>query len=210
MRKRGNGISRRGWSPATGARQPRRRFLQAALAAGVSLRFTGTARGEEEKPGADERPTPGDLLVHAEGDHVGKPVDPADIPLNGGPVQVWPMDPATKVVRDGSRLNQVLLLRLDPASLDEDTQAHSADGIVAFSAICSHAGCPVTGWVIGEGGKQVLKCFCHNSEYDPRQNASVVFGPAPRKLAALPVKIVDGTLVVAGKFIGKVVPQQQG
>ena len=120
------------------------------------------------------------------------------------------MDPATKVVRDGSRLNQVVLLRLDPASCDEDTRAHSADGIVAFSAICSHAGCPVTGWVVGEGGRQVLKCFCHNSEYDPTQNAAVVFGPAPRKLAALPVKIAGGLLVVASPFIGRVVPQQQG
>ena len=207
MRKRGDGISRRG-SPAL--RQPRRRFLQAALVAGVGLRLTAAARSEEEKPGADERPKPGDLFVHAEGDQVGKTVEPADIPLDGAPLQAWPMDPTSKVVRDGSRLNQVVLLRLDPASLDEDTQAHSADGIVAFSAICSHAGCPVTGWVVGEGGKQVLKCFCHNSEYDPRQNAAVVFGPAPRKLAALPVKIAGGTLVVASPFIGKVVPQQQG
>lgn len=210
MRKKGYGISRCGSSPATGARQPRRHFLQAALAAGVSLQFVGAARSEEEKPGADERPQPGDLFVHAEGDAEGKTVNPADIPLDGAPLQVWPMDPVSKTVRDGSRLNQVLLLRLDPASLDEDTQAHSADGIVAFSAICSHAGCPVTGWVVGETGKQVLKCFCHNSEFDPRQNANVVFGPAPRKLAALPVKVADGTLVVAGQFIGKVVPSQQG
>lgn len=210
MRETGNGFSHRGSPLAAGARQPRRRFLQAALAAGVTLQLAGPARGEDEKPGADERPKPGDLFVHAEGDQVGKTVDPADIQLDGEPLQVWPMDPATKVVRDGSRLNQVLLLRLDPASLDEDTRAHSADGIVAFSAICSHAGCPVTGWVPGEGGKQVLKCFCHNSEYDPRQNAAVVFGPAPRKLAALPVKIADGRLVVASPFIGKVVPQQQG
>ena len=117
------------------------------------------------------------------------------------------MDPTTKVVRDGSRLNQVLLLRLDPTSLDDDTRPRSADGILAYSAICSHAGCPVTGWVQSEE-TQVLKCFCHNSEYDPRRTAEVVFGPAPRHLAALPVKIVDGSLIVAGKFFGSVVPQQ--
>jgi rieske iron-sulfur protein len=210
MLKRDDGNLRCGSSPANGSRQPRRQFLQAALAAGVSLPFARAALAEEEKPGADERPQPGDLFVYAEGDDEGKTVNPAAIPLDGAPVQAWPMDPATKVVRDGSRLNQVLLLRLDSASLDEDTREHSADGIVAFSAICSHAGCPVTGWVVGDAGKQVLKCFCHNSEYDPRQNASVVFGPAPRKLAALPVKLAGGTLVVASKFIGKVVPQQQG
>jgi len=210
MLKRGNDTLRCGPAPANGARQPRRQFLRAAIAAGVSLPFARAALAEDEKPGADERPQPGDLFVHAEGDAEGQTVDPAAIPLDGAPIQAWPMDPSTKVVRDGSRLNQVLLLRLDPATLDEDTREHSADGIVAFSAICSHAGCPVTGWVVGDSGKQVLKCFCHNSEYDPRQNATVVFGPASRKLAALPVKVAGGTPVVAGKFIGKVVPQQQG
>ncbi|MGO8917938.1 MAG: ubiquinol-cytochrome c reductase iron-sulfur subunit [Stellaceae bacterium] len=120
----------------------------------------------------------------------------------------WPFDPAKKIARDGSRLNQVLLLRLDPASLDEVTRPRAADGIVAYSAICAHAGCPVTGWVEDEG-KRVLKCFCHNSEYDPRQEAQVVFGPAPRHLAALPVRIVDGALTVSGGFIGKVGATQQ-
>ena len=209
MRERGNGTSCRG-SPPSGGAPPRRRFLKAALAAGVSLGIAGVAQADDDKPGADDRPKPGDLFVHAEGEHAGKTVELTDIQLNAAPLQVWPMDPASKVVRDGSRLNQVLLLRLDPASCDDDTRAHSADGIVAFSAICSHAGCPVTGWIVGEGGKQVLKCFCHNSEYDPRQNAAVVFGPAPRKLAALPVKVAGGALVVAAPFIGKVVPPQQG
>jgi len=210
MRKGGIGIGRRSTSPGKSGSEARRRFLQAALAAGIGLGFSGTARSDDDKPGADERPRPGDHFVYAEGDLEGKPVAPADIKLDDAPLQVWPVDPATKTVRDGSRLNQVLLLRLDPAGLDEDTAAHAADGIVAFSAICSHAGCPVTGWIVGESGKQVLKCFCHNSEYDPRQNAAVVFGPAPRKLAALPLKIADGALTVAGPFIGKVVPSQQG
>jgi len=52
--------------------------------------------------------------------------------------------------------------------------------------------------------------MCHNSEYDPRQSAEVVFGPAPRRLPALPVKIADGALTVAAGFIGKVGAQQPG
>ena len=55
-------------------------------------------------------------------------------------------------------------------------------------------------WVEDEG-KHVLKCFCHNSEYDPRANANVIFGPAPRRL---PVRIDDGALVAAGTFLSKV------
>jgi rieske iron-sulfur protein len=100
---------------------------------------------------------------------------------------------------------------LDPAELDDETRSHAADGIVAYSAICAHAGCPVTAWVKGEAGdKDVFKCMCHNSEYDPRHGAEVVFGPAPRRLAALPLAIVDGSLVVAASFVGKAGAQQAG
>jgi len=189
-------------------RPARRRFLRAALLGGVGLSLLRPALAEELKPGAEDRPKPGDLFVFAEGDRDGEVITPADIPAGGPQVQAWPMDPKTKVVRDGSRLNQVQLLRLDPGEFDEDTLPRTADGIVAYSAICAHAGCPVTGWVEDQG-MQVLKCFCHNSEYDPRRTGSVVFGPASRHLAALPVKLVDGALTVASKFIGSVVPQQQ-
>jgi rieske iron-sulfur protein len=93
--------------------------------------------------------------------------------------------------------------------MDDDTRSHAADGIVAYSAICAHAGCPVTGWEKQEEGeKDVFKCPCHNSEYDPRQGAEVVFGPAPRRLAALPLAIADGSLTVSAPFVGKVGAQQ--
>jgi Rieske Fe-S protein len=115
------------------------------------------------------------------------------------------MDPKSSVIRKGSRLNEVLLVKLDPNELDDDTRSRSADGIVAYSAICSHAGCPVTAWMKQESGdKNILKCMCHNSEYDPRQSAQVVFGPAPRRLAALPLAIADGALTVVATFVGKV------
>ena len=72
------------------------------------------------------------------------------------------------------------------------------------------AGCPGTAWVKSDvGDKEVFKCMCHNSEYDPRQGAEVVFGPAPRRLAALPLALSDGSLTVAGN-IGKVGGQQPG
>ena len=58
------------------------------------------------------------------------------------------------------------------------------------------------------GDKDVFKCVCHNSEYDPRQSAQVVFGPAPRRLAALPLTMLDGTLTIATTFVGKVGAQQ--
>src|SRR6266568_4121910 len=196
-------------NPTGEAERVCRRAVCAALVGGVGLSLLRPAVAEDDKPGSEERPQPGDLFVFAEGDREGQLIAPGDVPDGGPQIPAWPMDPKTRVVRDGSRLNQVLLLRLDPGQLDDDTRSRSADGIVAYSAICSHAGCPVTGWVEADG-IHVLKCFCHNTEYDPRQGARVTFGPAPRQLAALPVNIVDGALVAAGKFIGSVVPQQQG
>jgi rieske iron-sulfur protein len=190
----------------------RRTLILTALATGACLAATpGSATPDEDQPGKDERPQKGDLLVVSEGDHEGEIIKPESLKPGGPPVRAWPKDPKTSVIRDGSRLNEVLVVKLDPAELDDDTRPRSADGIVAYSAICSHAGCPVTAWVKGASeDKDVLKCVCHNSEYDPRQAAQVVFGPAPRRLAALPLAITDGSLTVAAAFVGKVGAQQAG
>lgn len=189
--------------------QTRRTVMLAALATGIAA--STPAGADEDQPGSDERPQKGDVLVFSEGEHSGETIKPQDLKPGEPPVLAWPKDPKTSVIRKGSRLNEVLVVRLDPAELDDETRARSADGLVAYSAICSHAGCPVTGWVQGAAGdKDVFKCFCHNSEYDPRQDAQVVFGPAPRRLAALPLSTADGSLTVAGTFVGKVGAQQAG
>jgi rieske iron-sulfur protein len=191
--------------------QTRRALLMSALATTACLACSTQVHAGEDAPGSDERPQKGDLLVFSEGDQEGKPVTAADLPAGGPPVHAWPKDPKTSVVRSASRLNEILIIRLDPAEFDEQTKARAVDGIIAYSAICSHAGCPVTAWVKSDvGDKEVLKCMCHNSEYDPRAGAQVVFGPAPRRLATLPLALADGSLSVAGNFIGKVGGAQPG
>jgi Rieske Fe-S protein len=183
-----------------------------ALATGASLATVSKApAADDDQPGKDARPQKADLLVVSEGEHVGEVIKPENLKIGGPPVRAWPKDPKTSVVRDGSRLNEVLVIKLDPAELDDETRARSAEGIVAYSVICAHAGCPVTGLVKeSSGDKDVLKCFCHNSEFEPRQGAQVVFGPATRRLAALPLTISGGSLVVAAAFVGKVGAQQAG
>jgi rieske iron-sulfur protein len=114
---------------------------------------------------------------------------PDDLPLDSKQTFARPMDPTTSTVRNGSRLNKVLLLRLDPEGFDPETKEHAADGVVAYSAICVHTGCDVTNW---HPDRQLLECPCHYSTYDPKEDAKVVSGPAPRRLPALPLKIVRG------------------
>src|SRR5262245_2934547 len=67
-----------------------------------------------------------------------KPLKPEDLPLDGKQTFSWPMDPETGTVRDGSRLNKVLLLRLDPEGFDPETKEHAAEGVVAYFAVCAH------------------------------------------------------------------------
>ena len=189
-------------------KQTRRSLLLTTLATGAFLagRF---AAAEEDQPGSDERPQKGDLLVLSEAEHEGKIIKAGDLKLGEAPLHAWPKDPKTSVIRKGSRLNEILVIRLDPGEMDEETRSRSADGIVAYSAVCTHTGCSVTGWLKSEtGDKDVFKCFCHNSEFNPREGAQVVFGPAPRRLPALPLAIADGSLTIAATFVGKVGAQQ--
>jgi Rieske Fe-S protein len=176
-------------------------LLRASLGFGIGL---AASSGWAQSDAAAERPKEGDLLVRV-GSQTPTPLKADDLVPGAGQILVWPMDPASNVVRDGSRLNKILLLRLDPEVLDSQTSQRAADGVVAYSAICPHTGCEVVNWV---ADRQILDCPCHNSEYDPKAGARVTSGPSPRGLAALPLRIVDGRLTVAQPFIGRLGIQQ--
>jgi rieske iron-sulfur protein len=179
----------------------RRGVLTAAVGLALGAPLLGRAAVGASDDARKEKPQPGDVLVHIGGERKGQPVLVEDLPL-GGPQELgYPMDPATKTVRDGSRLNQVAIVRLDPAELSEQTAEHAGDGVVAYSAFCTHQGCPVSMW---EPKNNSLLCSCHASQFDPREAGAVVGGPASRRLATLPVKIEDSKVVVAGEFVGRV------
>ena len=173
----------------------RRKILALGALIGSGLAFDVTRALADP---ADERPKAGDQLV-AIGATEPVALSPADIPATQ--ILAWPMEPGSNIVRSGSRLNKVLLVRLDPATLAGSTLERSADGVVAYSAICPHAGCEVDGWVAEQ---RILECPCHSSRYDPRNAAAIIEGPTPRALAALPLKIINGKLTVAQPFIGRV------
>lgn len=138
--------------------------------------------------------------MFAGGERIGQVIAAADLLAGKPPLLVYPVDPGSRVVRDGSRLNQILLVRLAPNELDEETRRQSADGVVAYSGVCTHTGCDVTLW---QAEIQRFRCPCHESEFDPREGGRVVGGPAPRRLPRLPVKVVDGVIVAAGGFLGR-------
>lgn len=150
--------------------------------------------------GASVRPKEGDLLIKS-GDTSKTPLTSDDIQTGARPAMAWAMDPMDGTVRSGSRLNLVLLLRLDAEKLSPETASRAADGVVAYTAICTHTGCEVDEWLPDE---QTLYCPCHSSKFDPKDGARVVDGPAPRVLPALPLMIADGKLVVAKPFTARV------
>lgn len=183
-----------------GCAASRRRVLVGAMAIGVAgpLASRGFAATEDAKK---LRAQPGDVMVYAHGDDAGQIIKPDALPL-GGPQQLaYPMEPGSGTVRDGSRLNQVALVRLDPAEFDDETKPFTAEGVAAYTATCTHQACPVSMWEDDEG---MLFCSCHASQFDPRRKGERIEGPAPRRLPILPVAIEDGAVVAAGEFVGHV------
>jgi rieske iron-sulfur protein len=173
----------------------RRTILGLALAPLLGGPARAAEEGEAAKP-----PTPDDRFVFLTGPKKGQVVRAEDLALGGPQVQVYPIAP-DGTERSDNRLNLVILARFDPAVLTDETRARAADGVVAYSAICTHQGCPVNMW---SKEQNAFVCSCHASLYDPRNAAEVIDGPAPRPLAALGLKLKDGVVTVASTFSGRV------
>jgi len=81
-------------------------------------------------------------------------------------------------------------------------------GYVAYSKICTHAGCPVA---LYRAHSQQLYCPCHQSLFDVLDGAKNVSGPAPRPLPGLPLDVdANGYLIARGDFDGPVGPDDWG
>lgn len=94
----------------------------------------------------------------------------------------------------------VLLMRLHPDELNElpEREDWSYEGIVAYSKICTHVGCPVA---LYEQHTHHLLCPCHQSTFDVTNHCEVIFGPAKRPLPQLPIAVdADGYLVAQSDF----------
>jgi cytochrome b6-f complex iron-sulfur subunit len=75
---------------------------------------------------------------------------------------------------------------------------HTADGLRAYSAVCTHFACIVS-WNADDGK---IECPCHDGIFDP-ENGAVLAGPPPEPLMALPVAIADDGLIYVGESTGE-------
>jgi ubiquinol-cytochrome c reductase iron-sulfur subunit len=93
--------------------------------------------------------------------------------------------------------------------------AWAPDGILAYSKVCTHAGCAVSLYrkptFPPVQPEPALVCPCHYSTFDPATGGTVLFGPAGRPLPQLPLAIgPNGELRAAGTFSGPVGPAWWG
>lgn len=100
--------------------------------------------------------------------------------------------------------SQTILLRLPPEVRAPGPGDWTVEGVVAFSKICTHAGCPVS---LYQAQTQELFCPCHQSTFSVPQGAKPTFGPAARSLPQLPIGVdAQGFVVAKGDFTEPVGP----
>ena len=179
----------------------RRQILKLAAATGAASVMAAT--GQVAAQTAADPARAGDLLVFQDGPKKGKVVKAADVKV-GVSVRALAVDPITKKPRDPLK-SGVVIVKLASGKIKASSKPNAAGDVVAYSAICTHQACPIQG--IGDlgQGKGNIVCTCHGSIYDPADNATVLGGPSPRRLAALPIKVdATGQLVARAAFTGKI------
>ncbi|QSB16200.1 Rieske (2Fe-2S) protein [Natronosporangium hydrolyticum] len=132
----------------------------------------------------------------------GTPIRPADVSV-AGQLTVFPGVPggATNEFADSPTL--LIHLREEDAELLRDNLYEMNDGsmvgnFVAYSKICTHAGCPPS---LFEQQTNLLLCPCHQSQFLITDNARPVFGPAARSLPMLPLALdAEGYFVAASDY----------
>lgn len=106
----------------------------------------------------------------------------------------------------GSADGQAVLVRVEQGTLDLPPRrlAGAPEGYVAYSKVCTHAGCPI-GLYLAETNE--LRCPCHQSTFDVLRGAEPVYGPAARPLPQLLLEIdAYGALRATGDFTAPVGP----
>ena len=172
----------------------------------------------------DLGPLPGDKLFHTvwkKGMRVvqdvdGSPIKPEDMEVgqlvNGEPAVFFEEDAEGEPIYHGVELQvakakaAVIIVRMDPDDIKpaKGRENWGVEGILCFSKICTHVGCPISLW---EQQTHHLLCPCHQSTFDLADNGRVIFGPAARPVPQLPMAVdSEGYLVATSDFTEPVGP----
>lgn len=137
--------------------------------------------------------------------------DPEDTPIKPGDVtigSVFHIQPEGLLTLEHDKLNEmskasVLLMRLNPEDFQDTDKGRKArdwgyQGIVAYSKVCTHVGCPVG---LYEQTTHHLLCPCHQSTFDVTNDCEVIFGPAGHPLPQLKITVdSEGYLIADQPF----------
>ena len=158
----------------------------AVAALGVALVFPIRSLGP--RPGKGFKSTPfrrGVRLVTAGG--------PAHPGRRTSRSTAW-SPPSPRATRTSADAPTLLIRPNRPVQPRPGREDWTPDGLVAYSKLCTHVGCPVG---LYQAGEHLLLCPCHQSTFDVLDGARPVFGPAARSLPQLPLEIDDEGYVVA-------------
>jgi quinol---cytochrome c reductase iron-sulfur subunit len=169
----------------------------ACAALGVALLFPIRSLGPRPGRGLKETAFRGGVRVVRED---GSPVRPGDLEPDGF-ITVFPEGHTDAA--DSSTL--LIHFRGDQDFMPrEGREDWTVENIVAYSKICTHAGCPVGLYQAALG---LLLCPCHQSTFDVLEWARPLFGPAARSLPQLPLALdEEGYIIATGDFSGPVGP----
>jgi ubiquinol-cytochrome c reductase iron-sulfur subunit len=139
-----------------------------------------------------------------------RPLRPADLEI-GSLVNAIPETFEDLPEEGPDRLNEraksaVIMVRMLPEEITAapGRENWSVDGILVYSKICTHVGCPIN---LYEQTSHNVICPCHQSTFDLADNGEVIFGPAARNLPQLPITVDDeGYLVAQSDFTEPVGP----
>lgn len=141
-------------------------------------------------------------------DVVGTPIRPSDLEIgdlvNAEPAALFNGDDGEPMegvaLQVGKSKGAVVVVRMEPDEIipGRGRENWSVDGIVCYSKICTHVGCPIS---LYERTTHHLLCPCHQSTFDLSDSARVVFGPAARALPQLALAVdSEGYLVAQSDF----------
>jgi ubiquinol-cytochrome c reductase iron-sulfur subunit len=166
----------------------------------------------------DLGPLPGDALLstvwepgmRVVRDVTGTPIRASELQfgdlVNAEPAAIFEVDEEGEPLIEGAELltakakAAVILVRIEPEDIipGEGREDWGVDGILCYSKICTHVGCPIS---LYERTTHHVLCPCHQSTFDLADSAKVVVGPAARALPQLPLEIdSEGYLVARSDF----------